>query len=697
MQAIMKRLMAALAVAGVLGASLAHVHTQESGAVAIDRDDIGGVVASAQGPEAGVWVIAETDDLGTRFIRTVVTDDQGRYLLPDLPEADYEVFARGYGLMDSARVPARPGRTLNLDTVAAPDPRAAAAVYPAASWLSLMEVPAGELPEEDVIRRVKSCMMCHQLGTQATREIPSVFGEFPSTLDAWDHRVQVGPSGGGMSTQFNALGPQRAMFADWTDRVAAGEAPEAPPRPAGVERNLVITQWDWGAPTTFTHTHSVSDKRDPTVNANGRVYGPDRSTDTLIWLDPVAHTTGVVQIPTRDVDLPRLTRFPAASAYWGDEVGLFDGVAQARSSAMDHRGRVWWASRIRAPENPPAFCRSGSTNAFTEYFPVTRNSTRQVAFYDPQADETTLIDTCFTADHNKFGPAPDHSIFFGQTGQVGWINTRVFDETGDEEAAQGWCPAVLDINGDGRITKPWTEPDQPIVATQDHRITFGCYEVGVAPDGSLWCTGSGTRIVRIELGSDPPATCKAEVYDVPEGGRDARGNGIDSQGVVWVNDRFTDRVIGFDRRECSVLNGPTATGSHCPEGWSVHRKAGPTFRGSDLNSDLNYLITVDTYGTAGLGTDVPVTYAVNSGALLALLPDSGEWVTLRVPYPLGFYTRNAHGRIDDPDAGWKGRGLWSSNMSYAVWHIEGEPGTMGGKGQKAKVVKFQFRPDPLAK
>ena len=697
MKAMMKQRMALLVVLGVLGTSLAGVEMQESGAVAIDPDDIGGVVTSAQGPEAGVWVNAETSELATRFIRTVVTDDQGRYLLPDLPEANYEVFVRGYGLVDSARVSARPGQTLNLDAVVAPDPRAAAAVYPAASWLSLMEVPPGELSPEDAIRRVKSCMMCHQLGTQATREIPTAFGRFPSTLDAWDHRVQVGPSGGGMSSQFNGLGPQRAMFADWTDRIVAGEVPEAPPRPTGVERNLVVTQWDWGAPTTFTHTHAASDKRDPTVNPNGRVYGPDRSTDTLMWLDPVAHTTGGLPIPTRDVDMPRMTRFPAASAYWGEDVGLFDGVAQARSSAMDHLGRVWWASRIRAPENQPAFCGSGSTNKFTQYFPIERASTRQVAFYDPRTEEMTLIDTCYTADHNKFGPAPDHTIFFGQTGQIGWINTRIFDETGDEEAAQGWCPGVLDINGDGRITKPWTEPDQPIVPTQDHRITFGCYEAGVGPDGSLWCTGSGTQIVRLELGSDPPATCKAEVYDVPEGGRDARGNGIDSEGVVWVNDRFTDRVISFDRRQCTVLNGPTATGSHCPEGWAVYRKAGPTFRGSSLNSDLNYLITVDTDDTVGLGRDVPMTYAVNSSALIALLPDSGEWVMLRVPYPLGFYTRNAHGRIDDPNAGWKGRGLWSANMSYAIWHIEGEPGTMGGKGQKAKTVKFQFRPDPLAK
>ncbi len=167
------------------------MEAQESRSVAIDPDDIGGVVTSAQGPEAGVWVIAETNDLPTRFIRTVVTDDRGRYLLPDLPEADYEVFARGYGLVDSPRVSARPGRTLNVDAVVAPDARAASAMYPAASWLSLMEIPPGELPAEDVTRRVKSCMMCHQLGTQATREIPAAFGDFPSTLDAWDHRVRV--------------------------------------------------------------------------------------------------------------------------------------------------------------------------------------------------------------------------------------------------------------------------------------------------------------------------------------------------------------------------------------------------------------------------------------------------------------------------------------------------------------------------
>jgi len=91
-----------LAAAVVLAASFTWVNAQQrSGAsVAIDADDIGGLVTSSKGPEAGVWVIAETTDLPTKFARIVVTDDQGRYVLPDLPRANYQVFVRGYKLVD---------------------------------------------------------------------------------------------------------------------------------------------------------------------------------------------------------------------------------------------------------------------------------------------------------------------------------------------------------------------------------------------------------------------------------------------------------------------------------------------------------------------------------------------------------------------------------------------------------------------
>src|SRR6266496_6251920 len=109
--------------------------------IAVDNDDIGGVVTSAKGPEAGVWVIAETKDLPTKFVKIVVTDDRGRYLLPDLPKANFNVWVRGYGLVDSPKVQAAPGKVLNLTAVVAPNPRAAADYYPAGYWLSLIRVP----------------------------------------------------------------------------------------------------------------------------------------------------------------------------------------------------------------------------------------------------------------------------------------------------------------------------------------------------------------------------------------------------------------------------------------------------------------------------------------------------------------------------------------------------------------------------
>ena len=104
--------------------------------------DIGGSVAGPQGPEAGVWVIAETDDLPTRFARVVVTDDKGRFLIPDLPKAKYRVWVRGYGLVDSPKVTAANGSMLKLKAVPAPTPAAAAELYPGVYWYSMLNIPA---------------------------------------------------------------------------------------------------------------------------------------------------------------------------------------------------------------------------------------------------------------------------------------------------------------------------------------------------------------------------------------------------------------------------------------------------------------------------------------------------------------------------------------------------------------------------
>ena len=179
----------------------------QQAAVAIDNDDIGGVVTGPGGPEAGVWVIAETTDLPTKFARTVVTDDQGRYLVPDLPKAKYKVWVRGYGLVNSPKVDSEPGKTLNLTAVKASDEKSAAQYYPAIYWYSMMKIPEAsqfggksEIPEKvtqvDWLTTMKNrnCIGCHQLGQLSTRTFPVSLGEFKSSEEAWMRRVQSGQS-----------------------------------------------------------------------------------------------------------------------------------------------------------------------------------------------------------------------------------------------------------------------------------------------------------------------------------------------------------------------------------------------------------------------------------------------------------------------------------------------------------------------
>src|SRR5216117_1208583 len=172
----------ACALAASLASFIGGESQQKGGAnVAIDSDDIGGVVTSAKGLEAGVWVIAETTDLPAKFSKMVVTDDQGRYVLPDLPQANYQIFVRGYGLVDSPRVPARSGQKLDQKAVVAPDGRAAAKVYPANYWLSLLKVPKGDLSEKDVMIETKACYSCDQVGDVATRELTKNLGSDKSS------------------------------------------------------------------------------------------------------------------------------------------------------------------------------------------------------------------------------------------------------------------------------------------------------------------------------------------------------------------------------------------------------------------------------------------------------------------------------------------------------------------------------------
>jgi hypothetical protein len=706
---------AAIALAGFLSAAPAQLRAQT--AVAIDNDDIGGVVTGPRGPEAGVWVIAETTDLPTRYAKMVVTDDQGRYVVPDLPKAKYKVWVRGYGLVDSPKVDGEPGKNLNLTAVPAPDEKAAAQYYPAAYWYSMLKIPGADqfggksdIPEKikqtDWLNLMKNngCIGCHQLGQQATRTLEPGLGEFSSHAEAWVKRTQSGQAG---ELMVNILAGQLAgtpikYFADWTERVEKGELPkQKPARPQGVERNVVVTTWDFGEADRYLHDLISSDKRDPTVNGYGPLLGsPEYATDSLPLLDPKTHKVAMFKAPVRDADTPEalgpghaaMAKPLGPSPYWGEKK-IWDTKINNHNAMMDKKGRFWLAAAVRGPKNPD-FCKKGSDHPSAKLTPL-ESTHRALSILDPKTMKYTFVDTCFQTHHLNFAYDANDTLWTssgGGGGVVGWLNTKMFDETGDAAKSQGWTALIMDTNGDGKRGE-YTEPNQPADPTKDRRIGQVFYAVMVSPaDGSVWGTlrNNPGAIVRLDPGKNPPETALAEQYNVPMPGFGPRGGDIDSKGVVWVS-LASGHIGSFDRTKCKgLLNGPTATGNHCPEGWSFYKYPGPGFDGLGDNSvESSYYSWVDQHDTLGLGKDVPMSTANLMDGIAAL--KDGKMVSLTVPYPLGFYAKGFDGRIDDPNAGWKGRGLWVSSGDRTPWLQE------GGKGMKPMAVHFQLRPDPLAK
>jgi hypothetical protein len=679
----------------------------------VGPSDIGGVVAAAKGPEAGVWVIAETTDLPTRYAKMVVTDDKGRYLIPGLPTANYSVWVRGYGLVDSPKLRAKPGQILNHRAVPAPNAAAAAHYYPAIYWYAMMKIPPAsefggnssipeKLTQADWLRQMNNvdCIGCHQLGQESTRTIPAQFGHFQSGRDAWMRRIQAGQYGEQMTNRIAGQwgsAPYK-YFGDWTDRVAKGELPKAkPPRPQGVERNIVVTSWEWGTDKHYLHDLIASDRRNPVVNAYGPLYGsPEYSTDNMPILDPKTHQVTFFKMPVQDPSMPEsLGPGHAASikpmqpsAYWGEEK-IWDTRANNHNAMFDKKGRVWIAASVRGRDNP-AFCRKGSDHPSAKVFPLEQSS-RQVAMLDPKTMKYTFVDTCFGTHHPQFGYDANDTLWLSGTGPVaGWVNTRMFDETGDAAKSQGWSPFILDTNGNGK-RDDYVEPNQPIDPAKDKRIVPGSGPYAVMPhptDGSIWYTvgvfAGAPGFLRFD-----PATGLSEVYSVPKPGYGIRGGDIDKNGVAWGS-ASSGHLASFDRRKCKgPLNGPKATGDQCPEGWSFYRYPGPGFQGFENSAEASYYTWVDQHSTFGLGENIPISTANLNDGFVAL--KDGKMITIRIPYPMGFYAKGFDGRIDDPNAGWKGRGLWSTSGDRAPWLME------GGKGAKPRAVHIQLRPDPLAR
>ena len=452
-----------------------------------------------------------------------------------------------------------------------------------------------------------------------------------------------------------------------------------------------------GRPKDYLHDEISTDKRNPTVNANGLIFGAtEESTDLFPVLDPINHKATQVKMPVRDPKTPSSKdNATAPSPYWGDEI-IWDSKTSMHNPMFDEKGRVWFTSRVRSPDNP-AFCKKGSEHPSAMMFPLER-SNRQLSMYEPETGKITLISTCFQTHHLVFAEDANNTLWTSaggpQSGVIGWLNRKMFEETGDEEKSQGWTALMLDTNGNGK-RDDYVEPNEPVDPAKDKRINAAIYSVA-RKSGRQQYLGHIARLSRLRR----PPQSRDQIHRRPLW-RKSLSRRQPGYGPAWWRHRPQWRVLGIlierpsrqlrpaqmqgasERAQC---DGKTL--SRGLDAVSVSRTSDGRCDGARVcRSELLYLGRPIRHVRSG--KNVPIATGNANESLLALV--DGKFVNLRVPYPMGFYSKWMDGRVDDANAGWKGKAIWATYSTRTPFHIE------GGKGTTSKVVKLQLRPDPLAR
>ena len=391
--------------------------------IPIDADDIAGVVTSARGPEAGVWVIAETTDMPTKFRKIVVTDDQGRYLLPDLPGArHYRIWVRGYGLVDSTPVRATPGRRLALTAVVAPDrPRGRADLS------GELLVLADQDPAGEGVSGHGSARQRHQPGDgdAASLDQPDQ-GELqrlPSAGQQGDARDSRGARD--VCVERRGLGSPRPGGPGRRGHERRGGRARARARPRDVRRLDGSDRRGRSAARAAASAGHRAESRADDVGlgrpgdvrarrAGHRQTEPDGERERPDLRRRLgqrrvpharsagAHGEGDENPGARSENAARQAAVDAgAVAVLGHKLYWFD-PAITNHAAMDSKGRVWMSSRFRLPENQPSFCKDHPSAALAPQ----PTSFRQIQYYDPRTQQFHQVDICFDTHHVQFAPTP---------------------------------------------------------------------------------------------------------------------------------------------------------------------------------------------------------------------------------------------------------------------------------------------------
>jgi streptogramin lyase len=632
------------------------------------RDFLEGLVvnSSAGAPEAGVWVIAETNSLPTPYRKIVVTNDEGKFVVPQLPKGEYQVWVRGYGLKDSKPVSGTFDKSMKLEVLSAGNPQEAAKIFPANYWFSLWQPPGQEeLPkhfksQDEWIAAMKlGCDLCHQQGIKETRSHTSA-GEFDA---AW----RLAPV---MNATADRLGRDALAksLADWGTRIDAGEVPPTPPRPTGLERNIVVTSWQWGEWNGYFHDEVSTDKRNPVLYPNGKIYGLDIGRDLLWALDPKTNTVKSYQVPVRQQGFDKEEGFHSWSVY--------HRIASPHNPMMDDKGRVWitqvirdedeahypkWANDVKVYEGGKAPAsgqgEKGATQDASQNAEAGGQHHRQLSYFDTNTEKFVTVDTAYGTHHLQFDKEGRLWTSIDSIG-LGMFDPSKFDPAHPETEAEA---QKLFIKLDPTTGKP---------------VSGGGYGIAVNPaDGTVWRAMPSAGGPGNKLNMFDPKTNTFKDFPLPAPGRGPRGVDASTDGTVW---------FATGSGHLGRLDPRTAKFTY----WEM---PGPKLKGTGPETgaaDFAYYLWVDQFDVLGLGKNMVIVTGTNSDSLLAFNSSSEKWTVIRMPYPLGFFTRGMDGRIDDPNAGWKGRGLW---VNYSM-----DPTRFIEKTRMPYINHVQLRPDPLA-
>ena len=351
------------------------------------------------------------------------------------------------------------------------------------------------------------CMLCHQLGADPTR--------FRTSPEAWDEAFRRTSR---MLETAAVLGADALTksLADWGSRIAAGEVPPAPPRPVGVERNIVVSQWEWGRRDSYIHDEISTDKRNPTLYPYGKVWGVDLGQDFLWTLDPRTHTVSSYKVPTRNgYDGP-----------WGfGSWDVYSQTANPHNPMMDDKGNVWMTTQVRGEQDYPPWVEdaivdvAGSGRRSVEQLAAEWSNGahhRQLGYFDPKTEEFVLIDTVFGTHHLQFDQAGRLWTSLDSTA-LGMFDPKQFDPDRPLETER-------------QAQRVWVEVDKQT----GQSTAGGGYGIIVNPvDGTVWRAHIGSDGAVNKIDRFDTNTRTFTHYPLPAPGRGPRGIDATTDGKLW--------------------------------------------------------------------------------------------------------------------------------------------------------------------